>query len=718
MRVIYFSEYHFFKTPDGQIWTRGLHNYFWWQRFTNVFSSVLVVARVKKTESVPGYFQKASGENVAFHCLPDYFGPWRFFINRPEIDRRLSRIPFFGSAVIFRIPAIISPQFKKFLATYPYAVSLVGDPQDVFAKGVSRHVLQPLIRYYLVESTRNLCQDSSIISYVTKKALQKRYPQKKRRKNYFFSDIDLQDKDFAQIAKNYRRKSRWNLIFVGVFNQLYKGQDTLIRSMNLLEKNCGIFHLTLVGDGQYLEYCKSLARKLKIKNITFTGYLPKKKVIDQLRKSDIFILPTKAEGLPRALLEAMSQGLVCISSNVGGIPEILSSDQILNNPVPSSIADRLHSMIENPKKMNLLAKQNMKSAWNFREGRQQEKREVFFQAVKRQTEIYIRTLYQSEKPMVSVIMSAFNNEKHIEKAVNSILEQTYKNFEFIIIDDGSTDSTKEILKDFSRQDSRIKLICRKNNFGQKSFVRNLNYGLQIAKGRYIARMDADDISENRRFEKQIDFFLKHPETFLLATMARVIDKDGKTLFTRKIRSKNLNIDLVSRNLLVHSSIMFLNDKKTRYREKILYSQDYDLYLRLIAENKKISCLRVPLVKFRVYPISSSQNFKRERQILFSEKSREFHRQRVTFGQDEYEKFDPEKLLEIDADIVNSRIMLEYKIRNAIKKEDLKNAEKQFQKYFKIYGKNRQILFLRLMSRSRKRLVIFRFISKLFRLSSW
>lgn len=503
-----------------------------------------------------------------------------------------------------------------------------------------------------------------------------------------------------------------------MFFELYKNQLNLIRALKILKKFDLDFELSMIGDGRYLNICKKMAQKLSLENVSFLGALPKWKMIDQMRKSDIFILPSRAEGLPRAIIQAMAQGIVCLATNVGGISDILNPEQLIKTGNPIDIANKIIDLSMNPKEMTRIASRNLKLSKQFSESNQQRKRVEFYNQIRKVSESYRSKSFKTSSPEISVIMSAYNSAKYIKEAVESILFQSFGNFEFIIIDDGSTDSTKEILKDFSRQDSRIKLICRKNNFGQKSFVRNLNYGLQIAKGRYIARMDADDISENRRFEKQIDFFLKHPETFLLATMARVIDKDGKTLFTRKIRSKNLNIDLVSRNLLVHSSIMFLNDKKTRYREKILYSQDYDLYLRLIAENKKISCLRMPLVKFRVYPISSSQNFKRERQILFSEKSREFHRQRVTFGQDEYEKFDPEKLLEIDADIVNSRIMLEYKIRNAIKKEDLKNAEKQFQKYFKIYGKNRQILFLRLMSRSRKRLVIFRFISKLFRLSSW
>jgi len=718
MRVIYVTEFRFFQTPDRKVWTPNLHRYNWWSRLLDVFSDVLVVARVDFVESVPGDFSRADGYGVKFYKLPYYIGPLGWVANYRKIISEINKINFFGSAVILSMPGIISYLVYRSLNGYPYSVYVIGDPNMVFSRGVSKHALRPIIRYLFTRHQKTVCHNASVISYVTKNDLQKRYPTQKKIKSFRFSDVDLNINDYANKGKKYVKSKKIKLVFVGMFFELYKNQLNLIRALKILKKFDLDFELSMIGDGRYLNICKKMAQKLSLENVSFLGALPKWKMIDQMRKSDIFILPSRAEGLPRAIIQAMAQGIVCLATNVGGISDILNPEQLIKTGNPIDIANKIIDLSMNPKEMTRIASRNLKLSKQFSESNQQRKRVEFYNQIRKVSESYRSKSFKTSSPEISVIMSAYNSAKYIKEAVESILFQSFGNFEFIIIDDGSTDGTKKILKEFSQQDPRIKLICRRKNIGQPGFVRNLNFGLKIARGRYIARMDADDVSHAKRFEKQIDFFLKHPETFLLATMARVIDKDGKTLFTRKIRSKNLNIDLVSRNLLVHSSIMFLNDKKTSYREKILYSQDYDLYLRLIAENKKISCLRMPLVKFRVYPISSSQNFKRERQILFSEKSREFHRQRVTFGQDEYEKFDPEKLLEIDADIVNSRIMLEYKIRNAIKKEDLKNAEKQFQKYFKIYGKNRQILFLRLMSRSRKRLVIFRFISKLFRLSSW
>ncbi len=109
-------------------------------------------------------------------------------------------------------------------------------------------------------------------------------------------------------------------------------------------------------------------------------------------------------------------------------------------------------------------------------------------------------------PYLSVVMSVYNGEKHLNEAIDSILSQTYENFEFIIIEDCSTDKTLEILKEFKEKDNRIKIIQKEKNEGPKGFIKNLNLGLNMAQGKYIARMDADDISLPERFQKQV-FFL-------------------------------------------------------------------------------------------------------------------------------------------------------------------------------------------------------------------
>lgn len=131
--------------------------------------------------------------------------------------------------------------------------------------------------------------------------------------------------------------------------------------------------------------------------------------------------------------------------------------------------------------------------------------------------------------MISVVMSVYNTEKYLEEAIDSILNQTYQDFEFIIVNDCSTDRTWEILKDYEKRFSSIKLINNTENLG---LTKSLNKALAIAKGEYIARMDADDISEPNRFERQLAYFKEHQSIDILGTFSNDIDEQGQAFRTR------------------------------------------------------------------------------------------------------------------------------------------------------------------------------------------
>ena len=126
----------------------------------------------------------------------------------------------------------------------------------------------------------------------------------------------------------------------------------------------------------------------------------------------------------------------------------------------------------------------------------------------------------SSSPRITVLMPVYNCELYIKEAIDSILNQSFSDFEFIIIDDASSDSTVSIIKAYD--DPRIQLIVKQQNSG---YTNSLNYGLSIAKGEYIARMDGDDISFSERFEKQIAFLDKNPDVVLCGTFFKIIGMD-------------------------------------------------------------------------------------------------------------------------------------------------------------------------------------------------
>ncbi len=202
-------------------------------------------------------------------------------------------------------------------------------------------------------------------------------------------------------------------------------------------------------------------------------------------------------------------------------------------------------------------------------------------------------------PEISVLMSCYNASKYLAEAIESILNQTFDNFEFIAIDDGSRDNTSDILKDYARADSRI-ILLEKENTG---LTNSLNIGLKTARGKWIARMDADDVSLPNRFEDQLEFVQVHAGVILLGTSCIVIDQSGKEI--RRYEYTAVHHQLIKKILrgfsfFPHSSALFLREPVLRigaYRERLNGAEDKDLWFRLSSLGR-IYCMKEPLIKLR------------------------------------------------------------------------------------------------------------------------
>jgi glycosyltransferase involved in cell wall biosynthesis len=251
----------------------------------------------------------------------------------------------------------------------------------------------------------------------------------------------------------------------------------------------------------------------------------------------------------------------------------------------------------------------------------------------------------SNKPKITVIMSVYNTEKYVAQAIESILNQTFTNFEFIIFDDGSTDRSREIIERYAIRDKRIISVYNNKNKGYVGFIKNLNRGLKMARGRYIARMDADDISLPDRLSKEYRYLEENPDLFLTASSYKIIDEYGnevgKTIWD--ISPDEMEEKLLKKSPILHPTIMFRRDSSISYRLKSLYCEDYDLYLRLITLKKKMTVIRDILVCYRVSPVSvSSQNL--TRQAKFIENMKRFYFERKNGKKESYGLFNPKLIL--------------------------------------------------------------------------
>lgn len=223
------------------------------------------------------------------------------------------------------------------------------------------------------------------------------------------------------------------------------------------------------------------------------------------------------------------------------------------------------------------------------------------------------------KPKISIVMPVYNAEKYLRESIESILLQTFKDFEFIIIDDCSTDNSLKIIESY--HDKRIKIIRNRKNLGTS---KSRNIGLKAAKGKYIAVMDADDVSLTDRLSIQYNYLENNSHIFLTGSSAIFIDKNGREIkkFRKYDDYKMLAWRLPKSCGIVHSSVMFRNTKEIFYKEYYKSAHDYDLYLELLSQGKNLTNLPQFLVKHREH--SESFHNVNSRQEYYSKRTQEEH----------------------------------------------------------------------------------------------
>jgi hypothetical protein len=219
-------------------------------------------------------------------------------------------------------------------------------------------------------------------------------------------------------------------------------------------------------------------------------------------------------------------------------------------------------------------------------------------------------------PTVSVVMSVFNGERYLAEAVESILGQNFHDFEFIVINDGSTDRTSVILESYLKIDPRLRVHHQEH----KGLVESLNWGCALARGKYVARTDADDIAIEDRLMRQVDFMEKHPDIGVLGGAVQVIDSTGKALETsvNPAEDKDIKLALLRGHCpFWHPSVLMRTDvfvSTGGYRKIVSGAEDHDLWLR-IADHYRLANLETVVLKYRLH--SSQVTVLKSRQHAFS-----------------------------------------------------------------------------------------------------
>jgi len=286
---------------------------------------------------------------------------------------------------------------------------------------------------------------------------------------------------------------------------------------------------------------------------------------------------------------------------------------------------------------------------------------------------------------ISVVMSVYNEPLDwLKGSIESILNQTFAEFEFIIINDNpAAKELADVLKSYMNKDERITIIENPENLG---LTKSLNIGIKQAKAKYIARMDADDISLPERLKLQYRFLENNSDVFLIGTSVQIFDPNGQTkdsVIKPQDHDRLVNNLLGGKLAFYHPTIMFRNENMF-YREKFQTTQDYDLYLNILSKGKRFANLKDVLYYYRVSNKSISMN-KRRKQIIYKKLAFKFYYERLQKAGDSYSHLDFNddpaliKFLDIDPDKLEAEALRET-IAFALGAGDYKAARRAFAAY--------------------------------------
>jgi glycosyltransferase involved in cell wall biosynthesis len=318
-------------------------------------------------------------------------------------------------AVILRIPSIIARLVESELssAQHPFGVEVIGDPYDVFAPGVVGHPLRPFLRLWFARTQRRQCERACAAAYVTNTTLQHRYPCPAF--EIGVSDAELDNASFCSadygisaihatlglnpsgFVERPRQSSsahrRIRLVTIGSMEQLYKAPDVLIRAVAQC-LNIGLdLELVFVGDGKFRPRLESFVKKNGLADrVCFRGILPSGEAVRaELDAADLFVLPSRTEGLPRALIEAMARALPCIGSTAGGIPELLPPEDMVPINDSLALAQKIGDVLRDPQRMAQMKARNLKKAREYSDDVLRDRREKFYRHIKEKTETWLNS---------------------------------------------------------------------------------------------------------------------------------------------------------------------------------------------------------------------------------------------------------------------------------------------------------------------------------------
>ncbi|MFO0889778.1 MAG: glycosyltransferase family 4 protein [Isosphaeraceae bacterium] len=394
MNLVVTVEQRFLRLPDGSYWSPNGFARSFWDRYLEVFDGIRVVARVAESSSVPTGWERSDGPGISFAPVPYYVGPWQYLVRALGVRDAVRRAVGAADAVLMRVASRIASVLEPALsgARHPFGLEVVGDPYETFAPGAVRHPLRPIVRRWMTRELRRQCRAACSVAYVTERTLQSRYPASAGTFLASYSSIELGREAFVAAPRpSSPVLARPSLLAIGSLSQPYKGFDVLIDAIALCRLGGIETGLVILGDGRYRTEIESRVSRRGLSGaVRFAGQVPPGAAVRaELDRADLFVMPSRTEGLPRAMLEAMARALPCVGSSIGGIPELLPAEDLAPPGDAAALARLIVEVLKDPGRMQLMSARNLMKAGEYRAEILASRRRAHYRYLRERTEAWL-----------------------------------------------------------------------------------------------------------------------------------------------------------------------------------------------------------------------------------------------------------------------------------------------------------------------------------------
>ena len=353
MNLYFFTESRFDRV-NGEIWTSQGFSMALWQRYLGKFDHVYVAARLQNvSEHSSDNLFKLEDKRVSVIGLPYYIGLVPYLKAKGSIKKIINSFIHPGDAYICRVPGNIGTIAAECLKKkgIPYGLEVVGDPWESLSPQAFESLFARIFQVVAKRQLQKITHNASAALYVTNHILQGKYPVKEGVFTTGASNVILRDDCYsAEPHKVVDREKnvQVRMLAVGTLAQLYKAPDVILKALAIVKSKGYNPFLTWFGDGRYRQPMIKMAEELGLKdNVNFVGAVKQDVIRKEFEQTDLFVHASRAEGLPRAVIEAMAYGLPCIGSSVAGIPELLSPEAIVKPNDVDRLAEKMLRFVEN-----------------------------------------------------------------------------------------------------------------------------------------------------------------------------------------------------------------------------------------------------------------------------------------------------------------------------------------------------------------------------------